>query len=216
MSKESILIAFEVDNKGAIRKLRQVNDEVEKVPASTKKASVGISGFTAALAGATAVVYAASKAVGVFSGAVRAAGVTPATLTVNGNNFVVLSFADGQEQEVQANVKIPDDIDDSVDAYVCLGWSSPTVSQDCDWVVTYLVSALNESTDQAGTPLQDYVASSATGDGLVISLFTIPAAGINATDVCIHLTIMRDGNDGSDNLGAVAELHGLALRYTPK
>ena len=151
------------------------------------------------------------------AGAARAAGVKPATLTVNDNDFIIFSFADGQEQEIQANVKIPDDMDTDEDCAFCIGWSSPTISQDCDWEVTYLVSAVGEDTDQAGTTLQEYEESSSTADGLVVSDgFTIAAANVSATDICFHVVIARDGNDASDNLGDVAELHGIALKYTPK
>ena len=157
-----------------------------------------------------------TKYVWLSASATRAAGIKPATLTVNGNDWVVMSFADNQEQEVQANMMLPVDLDASQDIAICVGWSSPTISQDCDWEVTYLVTAVGEDTDQAGTTLQSYEESSGTADGLVQSEFTIAAANVDATDVCIHLVVARDGNDGSDNLGAVAELHGIAMRYTPK
>lgn len=146
--------------------------------------------------------------------AVQAAGVKPATITINGSGFIVASFADGQEQQVQCNIQIPQDCDTTENVYVCIGWSSPTISQDCDWEVTWLVTKLNENTDQAGAPIQSYEESSGTANGLVFSLFTIAAANIDSDDLCLHLFIERDGNDANDNLGDVAELHGIALKYT--
>jgi len=151
------------------------------------------------------------------AGAIRAAGVKPATLTLNGAGFLVLSFADGQEQYGQSNLIIPDDIDRAIACYICVGWSSPTTSQDCDWEIEYLITAEDDDTDQAGTTAQDYAESSATADGLVVSsIATIAGGTISADDICIHTQVMRDGDDGSDNLGDVAELHGMALLYTRK
>lgn len=148
------------------------------------------------------------------SNAIQAAGVKPATRTVNDNGFAVLSFADGQEQETQANILMKNDMDTTASIYVCLGWSSPTVSQNCDWNLTYLITAENESTDTAGTALQTYAASSATANGFVLTTFEITEDQISDSDMCLHLVVWRDGDDGSDNLGAVAELHGIAIRYT--
>ena len=54
------------------------------------------------------------------AGGVRAAGAKPATLGVNGNGWLVQSFADGQEQQVLANIKVPDDMDISADFLCCL------------------------------------------------------------------------------------------------
>ena len=148
--------------------------------------------------------------------AVRAAGAKPATIGLNGNGWIVASFADGQEQQIQANLMIPSDCDTSEDINVCLGWSSPTISQDCDWEVTYIITKVDDDTDQAGTTLQSYEESSAVSDGLTRSTFVVAAANIDSDDICIHLIVERDGNDGSDNLGAVAELHGIALGYITK
>jgi hypothetical protein len=144
--------------------------------------------------------------------AVRAAGVKPATVTVNGNGFVVASFADNQEQQIQANLKIPDMIDTSQPISICVGWSSPATGADCDWELTYLVTAMNEATDAAGATVQSYETSSAVADGLVVS--ELGSITVSSGDICIHVILERDGNDANDTLGAVAEVHGLALKYT--
>lgn len=144
---------------------------------------------------------------------VRGVGAKPATIGLNDNGFIRAIFADGQEQQVQANIKFPIAMDYDEDFDICLGWSSPAQSLDCDWEVTYLITALGESTDQAGTLLQSYETSSATANGLTLSAFTVAAAHINTGDVCVHIVAERDGNDGSDTLGNVAELTGMALRF---
>ena len=148
--------------------------------------------------------------------AARAAGAKPATIGLNDNGFVVASFADGQEEQVQVNLAIPGVADTTKDMELCMGWSSPTVTGTCDWEVTYLLTTVNESTEQAGTLLQSYELSSTTANGLITSEFIIYAANIDVNDVCFHLIVERDGNDGGDTLGAVAEVHGLALKYAKK
>jgi hypothetical protein len=151
----------------------------------------------------------------ISASAVQAAGAKPATIGVNGGGWVVASFADNQEQQIQANIKVPADMDTGTDSYICLGWSSPTISSVCDWEVEVLVTALNEDTEGASTvSLQSNETSSATADGLVVSSFTIPNANIGTSDVCLHIVVQRDGNDAADTLGDVAELHGIILKYT--
>jgi hypothetical protein len=144
--------------------------------------------------------------------ATRAAGAKPATIGLNGSGWIVASFADGQEEQIQANIMIPPDADPDANIAICIGWSSPTISQNCDWEVTYLVTAANEDTDQAGVLVQSFEASSAVADGLVIS--ALGNIDIDSGDVCVHVVVERDGNDVLDTLGDVAEVHGLALRYT--
>lgn len=147
--------------------------------------------------------------------AFRASGANAATIGLNGNGWIVASFADNLTRVVQANMKIPDDIDFNESMTICLGWSSPTVSGICDWEVDYLITAENESTEQAGTNLQSYETSSAIADGLISSDSFIVASGLcDSTDICIHVVVTRDGGDAGDTLGDVAELHGMALLYT--
>jgi len=176
---------------------------------STNKASFDSDGILT-LAGTARVI----KYTWIHAGGIRAAGVNGATEGLNDNGFIVLSFADSQEKYAQANIKVPDDMDLSADAYICIGWSSPTISQNCDWEITYLLTKVGDTTEAAGTTVQDYVASSSTANGLVISPIVTIAGGTITTEKCIHVKIMRDGNDGNDNLGDIAELHGAALMYT--
>ena len=145
---------------------------------------------------------------------IKSAGLKAASVGVNGNGFIVWSFADGQEQRIQYNLKIPDDMDVSEDCYLCFGWSSPTTSQTLVYDVTYLITAVNDSTEQAGTAVTGNTAtSSGTADGLIVSPGVTIAGGTITDEVCIHVIFERDGNNGSDTLGAVMELHGIALQY---
>jgi hypothetical protein len=147
--------------------------------------------------------------------AVSAPTAGAATETVNGNGFAVYAFPDNLERYIRANIKIPSDIDLTADSYICLTWSSPTTSQNCDWEVTHLITAPGDSTDQAGAMNQSYEASSATADGLVMSQITTISGGtIQSDESTLHVIVMRDGNDASDNLGDIAELHGIAFKYT--
>lgn len=145
---------------------------------------------------------------------VQAAGAKPATIGLNGGGWIIWSFADNQEQEIQYNIDIPPDMDLSADSILCVGWSSPTISQDCDWELEYLLSAIGDDTEAAPTAsVQSYEESSGTADGLVLSQMATIAGGTITDELCIHCVLMRDGNDANDTLGDVAEVHGVALVY---
>jgi len=148
--------------------------------------------------------------------ALAAGGANGATLGLNGNNWLVYSFADNADEYVQANIRIPTDMDLTAASYLSIAWSSPTTSATGIVDVTYLVNAENESTDQAGTSdTGNTITSSATGDGLVVSdIVTFAASSFGSTDVLIQLQIMRDGDNAADTLNDVLELHGLGLKYT--
>lgn len=147
--------------------------------------------------------------------AVRAPGVKPATYGDHGISGAWI-FADGQEEIIVCNIAIPYDADLTEDLDIGIGWSSPTAGQNCDWEVAYLLTKLNDDTTAAAQQtLQSFEGSSANANGLVFSYFTIDnATQIEATDVCVHINIMRDGNDAGDTLGAAANVHGICLRYT--
>ena len=124
-------------------------------------------------------------------------------------------FSNNQENRVVATMRLPKGLDADEDLTIVIGWSSPAVSLDCDWELNVLVTALDEDTDNT-TPtvaLQQYATSSATADGMRTALFTIPAASIAADDLCLHMEIIRDGNDPNDTLNADAHLHGVCLSY---
>jgi len=149
------------------------------------------------------------------STSLRAGGASPATEDLNGAGFPVLTFDDGQDRYAQAIIKIPSDMDRSEDSYICLGWSSPTTSAYCYWEVEYLITAIDDDdTDTAGSASSQAELSSSTADGLTLSQWTIPAANIGDSDVCLHLKIHRDGNSIIDTLGDIAELHGITFKYT--
>lgn len=146
--------------------------------------------------------------------AARAPGIKPATYDDHGITGAWV-FADGQEEYIHMNLMVPDDMDMSEDSSICLGWSSTTTSQNCDWEIAYLITAVDGDTTAGATATeQSYEASSSVAEGLVRSGFCVIAGGtLAATDICLHVQIMRDGNDGSDNLGASAEVHGVAFSY---
>ena len=146
--------------------------------------------------------------------AARAPGIKPATYADHGIAGA-WTFADGAEEIIHANLMVPDDMDLSAASTICLGWSSTTTSQDCDWEIAYLITAVDGDTSAvAAATEQSYEESSSVAEGMVKSEFCVIAGGtIVAGDVCLHVQIMRDGNDGSDNLGAAAEVHGIMLKY---
>lgn len=146
--------------------------------------------------------------------AVRAPGVKPATYVDHGISGV-WQFADAQEEIIVCNLKVPDLANRDESFYICVGWSSPAQNLFCDWEVAYLFTQIDEDTSAvAQQTLQAFCLSSLVANGLVISYFEVVPAQIHDDDVCIHTNVMRDGNDVGDTLGDVANVHGVALKYT--
>jgi len=106
-------------------------------------------------------------------------------------------FTDGAEEQIVANIKIPYDADMTEDFTILVGWSSPAQSLNCAWDVSYLLTGLNEDTTaSAQEVIQSFETSSATANGLIISSFEIDnASQISATDFCVHISVLRDGNE---------------------
>ena len=133
---------------------------------------------------------------------------------VNRGMGVAWEFADGNEESIHTQCRIPGKWVDTEDLTVILIWDSPAVSLDCDWEVRYLFRAADQDMTTAapeGTT-QAYKTSSGTTKGLVHSTFTIPTAAFDSGDKILKLDIHRDGNDGSDTLAASAFLHAIAVR----
>ena len=149
------------------------------------------------------------------AGAIRAAGGAAATEGLNTNGWIVISFVDGQDRWAQGNIKVPDDMDVSEDSYICIGWSSPTTSQTLIMDAYYLITAAGDSTEQAGTAAMAIPLTSGTNaDELVVSTIATIPGGTITDEMCVHVKMMRDGNNPADTLGDVMELHGVAFQYT--
>ena len=144
----------------------------------------------------------------------RAPPTKPATFVDHGISGA-WEFGDGAEEQVVATIRLNGNRDTTEDIIILLGWSSPAQSLNCAWNVSYIFSGLNEDTTaSAQEVLQSFETSSSTANGMTISEFTIDNAQISADDICIHLSILRDGNEVGDTLSASAHLHGICLQYT--
>lgn len=141
---------------------------------------------------------------------IQAPGVKPATLVKQGCSCA-WEFSDNQEEEISFNVRIPAHINLSYPVNLDIGWSSPTASKECNWNLTYDITALDEDTSAGCEYYRDVLpVSSATTDGLTMTTFDITE--IVAGDRCIHFNLERDGNDPNDNLSDVAHLYGICFR----
>jgi len=142
---------------------------------------------------------------------IQAPGAKPADLVQHGCG-ISWEFSDNQEEEIQFTVRVPQRINLSYDVTLDMGWSSPATNKMCNWNLTYSTTELNEDTGKACEYYQDIlVESSATAHGLITKRYYLTE--INNTDRCIHFTIERDGNDPTDNLSDVANLHGICFSY---
>ena len=153
----------------------------------------------------------------ISASAVRSAGTKSASIGVNDNGYIIMEFKNGAENEIQFNIKVPDDCDRSEDVKICVGWSSPTAdpgddTKQAEWVLTHLETEVGESTDSAGTAETAVQASSSTTvNGMVLTI--VGTFSVSTDDLCTHCKLERDGNDANDTLGDVVELHGVAFQY---
>ena len=144
----------------------------------------------------------------------KAAIAKPATFVDHGISGA-WEFSDNAEEQVVANIRIPSDADITEDLTILIGWSSPAQSLNCAWNISYLLTSLNENTSaSAQQVLASFETSSSTANGLIVSSFTIVNAQIVSTDFCVHISILRDGDETGDTLSDVAHLHGICLDYT--
>ena len=142
---------------------------------------------------------------------IQAPGAKPAEIVQHGCG-ISWEFSDNQEEEIQFTVRVPQRINLSYDVTLDIGWSSPATNKMCNWNLTYSTTELNEDTEKACEYYQDIlVESSSTAHGLTMKRYYITE--INSTDKCIHFTLERDGNDATDNLSDVANLHGICFSY---
>ena len=148
----------------------------------------------------------------------RAPGTKPAELVDHGISKA-WQFTDGTDDTVVGTFKLPNDMDKTVAPSMIIGWSSNTADPGDDskqvvWQLEYLYTQAGEDTTAAAQETLSVTASSSTtSDGLVVSEFTgvdVP----HADDVCCHWRLKRLGDDGDDDLGDTAELHGVCLCYT--
>jgi len=134
-----------------------------------------------------------------------------ATLVVHGCS-VAWEFSDNQEEDVAFDVRIPVRVNLTLPITLDVGWSSPATDKECNWNLTYAITAIDEDTDAGCEYYQDIFAdSSSTADGLTMERFYITE--IASGDRCIHFNIERDGNDPNDNLSDDAHLHGVCFSY---
>jgi len=141
----------------------------------------------------------------------RVPGLKPAAFVEYGISNA-LEFEDAKEQIIFSKIHIPYDIDPTIQPKLFLGWSSPTISQNCKWKLEYLWRAPNEAMDAAAEAIiTDVYESSSVSKGLVIS--EIQLANLSSADACILIRITRLGDEVEDTLGNSAFLHGVCLEY---
>jgi len=142
-------------------------------------------------------------------------GANAAKLTLSTNGWVIIEFTEGTDDYIQANMKIPDDMDLSAVSYVCIGWSSADADgDDCVWGYKYFITAAGDDTDVVGTSGTATITDDASVDGLVtMPILTIAGGTIQSDEICIHLQIYRDGDNAADTITGNVDMHGIALQY---
>ena len=142
---------------------------------------------------------------------IQAPGAKPADLVQHGCS-ISWEFSDNLEEEIQFTVRIPQRMNFSLPVTLDIGWSSPATDKMCNWNLTYSLTQLDEDTYEACEYYQDVLTeSSLVADGLTMYRFYLTE--MVSGDRCFHFTLQRDGNDPSDNLSDVANLHGTCFSY---
>lgn len=133
---------------------------------------------------------------------------------VNRGMGVAYEFADGSAEHIHTEIRIPAKWVDTEDITLVGIWSSPATSEDCSWEIRYLFRGIDEDMTET-TPdgiLQSDETSSATANGLVHSIMTIPAADFDSGDKKLLFEVWRNGGDANDTLGDTAYVHAIMVR----
>lgn len=147
--------------------------------------------------------------------AAKAAGAQPAAEDLNAGGWFVYSFPNNLRRQVQASIMIPAEMDRNEESVICFGWSTPANGQDLVVDFHYLITAVGDDTEAAGTSILGSVfTASAVADGLTQNqLVVLPGGTIPPNALCLHMVLERDGANVLDTLGDVMELHGVAVQY---
>ena len=145
---------------------------------------------------------------------IRAPLVRPATWTDHGISGA-WQFADGAEETLVINFRVPHRMDRTVAPYFHIKWSADGASPgNCEWQVEYLYRAPNEDTTAAAQDTETIVvAASATANGLVNSN-TLALDLPSATDVLLQVRLTRLAGVGNDTIADTVELHGFTFHFT--
>lgn len=129
----------------------------------------------------------------------------------------VLQFSDAAvNYEIStAKIKVPRDMDTSVQPKLIIGWStSDNNGLKCRWEMNYLwrTAAEDMSAIAEGSVTDDYT-DSVVAHGL--NMTEIQLANLAATDACLIIQLARRSDVGGDTLNGInVDLHGVCLYYT--
>jgi len=149
---------------------------------------------------------------------IKAPGAKPATFVEDGLTGC-WEFADqavaGNQEQVSGTIKIPLDMDRSVEPTYNIGWHANGISPgNCKWQFEYLWVGANEDVTAAAQETLTIVSTaSATSNGLVVA----QVSGIDlpsSTDKAMFWRITRLSADPQDTIAAVTHMRGQFFQYT--
>ena len=147
----------------------------------------------------------------------KAPGTKPATSVEIGISSA-WEFTDATDDTLTGNISVPNNVDVSENVSFTIGWSSPTAdpgddSKQAVWQLEYALHAPGQDMDGAAETTKTATASaSTTADGLVMTEIT-GISEVEAGDVCFEFRLKRLGADGDDDLGDVAHVHGVCMKF---
>ena len=120
------------------------------------------------------------------------------------------SFADGDDETVVANMRLPNRMERAVAPRFAIGWTSAALGT-AEWQLEYLWTSVGESLLAAHTTVQTATAIG-VANTMVMSLFAVAAP--SATDVCLEIRFKRLAAGLVDNIAGATLLLGMCLEFT--
>lgn len=145
-----------------------------------------------------------------------------ATVACNGSTIIqgILTFPDASTTEVQVHIVLPADWDSALTTDLVGKWRTSATSGNVVWQVSGKCMADGVVIPTSYNSTADTVTDAAKGTTLQANTFTLAlsTASNHALNGCsagddLYMRFFRDPSNGSDTLGADADLLSLALRY---
>ena len=142
---------------------------------------------------------------------IRGIGEFPAEYVEVGNSGV-LEYDDGKISNAFGSFAPDPRANFSVTPVFKMGWSSPEITGNVVWMITYQ-SLLPGENSATATETIIYLNStvSGTANGIKIEEVELSGMGWNYSYVCIPVKIERLGTNTSDTASGVAQLHGMCV-----
>lgn len=136
---------------------------------------------------------------------------------IGGSSIGGYAMDDAAAEGVNLSLRLPNDlpaIDYTKVVKIYIQWSAAATSGDVVWDIDYRVAGLGEDIGAAVTNATVTNTTAGTADHAEEATAIDIAVNILADADVLHLTVRREGADGSDDLSGDASFNGLRIVYT--